>query len=363
MAPTKIPALQNSTVRDSVMPQGKDDLAVLALAALASSSPNMAVSTTGGQEQSNLPQPSATSPMAQYDVPFPLYSYLSHVPSTTLVNPALMLPIGATTMFQNVSGPLLRFTSTAASVTSTATTARTGATSASTSPSSPSSPTSPLASHQSPMLLSNHGNFMVDGNAPAANSTACGQPTLMSAIKPSSPTSPTSMMTISQVESATTKPHFACTFPGCDRVMTSKFSLKRHLRRHSDNKAFPCTVCKRKFSDSTALRRHKRIHTGEKPYRCRWHGCGKSFSDGSNVKRHEATHVKKGAQPFRCFAPDCVSRFSRRASLKLHLLTIHKYGRDDRIVYECLSQKPCPSDEGFLDTSLPLLRPADDTTA
>ena len=62
-------------------------------------------------------------------------------------------------------------------------------------------------------------------------------------------------------------PHYKCTHSSCGQVLKSRFSLKRHMKKHTGEKNHNCPFknCHRKFSETTALKRHARIHTGEKP--------------------------------------------------------------------------------------------------
>lgn len=63
-----------------------------------------------------------------------------------------------------------------------------------------------------------------------------------------------------------------------------------HLRVHTQEKTYKCTICPSAFCDSSTLKKHLRTHTGEKPYACTF--CEKKFSQSGNLKRHLTVHEK-----------------------------------------------------------------------
>ncbi|XP_017138496.1 uncharacterized protein LOC108153190 isoform X1 [Drosophila miranda] len=54
----------------------------------------------------------------------------------------------------------------------------------------------------------------------------------------------------------------------CQRVFSSKSSLKLHLRSHQANKRFQCDTCEYEASDHNAFRRHLATHRDRKRYAC-----------------------------------------------------------------------------------------------
>ena len=53
---------------------------------------------------------------------------------------------------------------------------------------------------------------------------------------------------------------------------------------------YRCDVCWKRFSRPSSLKQHMRAHTGEKPFVCTVPGCDKKFSILSNLKRHYRIH-------------------------------------------------------------------------
>ena len=116
---------------------------------------------------------------------------------------------------------------------------------------------------------------------------------------------------------------FFCTFPNCGLEFKSKFSLKRHFKRHNGVKPFACNApnCDKQFAEKSTLIRHMRVHSGERPYTCTFEGCNRSFADRTNIRRHEMTHT--GERPYDCPDPSCSRGFFRKKHLYKHVVSNH----------------------------------------
>ncbi|XP_061663931.1 uncharacterized protein LOC133493940 [Syngnathoides biaculeatus] len=121
------------------------------------------------------------------------------------------------------------------------------------------------------------------------------------------------MRNFKHMKKHTAEQPFSCSV--CGQRFTQKGDLKRHTRTHTGEKRFSCTVCDQRFTQKGNLKIHTRTHTGEKPFSCSV--CGQRFIQKGDLKRHTRTHT--GEKPFSCSV--CGQRFSRKGHLKVHTRT------------------------------------------
>ncbi|XP_053954620.1 transcriptional repressor CTCF [Anastrepha ludens] len=120
------------------------------------------------------------------------------------------------------------------------------------------------------------------------------------------------------------KPHGCLS---CESRFTTAGDLARHVRyKHTHEKRHKCTECDYATVEMSKLRRHMRAHTGERPYQCPH--CTYASPDSFKLKRHLRIHT--GEKPYECDI--CQSRFTQSNSLKSHKL-IHSV--DDKPVFQC----------------------------
>ncbi|KDQ10409.1 hypothetical protein BOTBODRAFT_36314 [Botryobasidium botryosum FD-172 SS1] len=87
---------------------------------------------------------------------------------------------------------------------------------------------------------------------------------------------------------------YPCNWPGCTKICTQKINLKQHMRTHTKERPYVCTVCGRDFGAQTTLNNH----IGAEHYKLRYF----------------------------CPSIGCEARYTRRATFRSHFL--RKHGTD-----------------------------------
>jgi len=83
---------------------------------------------------------------------------------------------------------------------------------------------------------------------------------------------------------------FICDIFGCEAAFKTKFSLKRHYKKHYTKKSLACRYCTKHFNLLQYLEEHEHTHTGLKPYECNL--CSMKFRQRGKLSHHKRScHV------------------------------------------------------------------------
>lgn len=83
---------------------------------------------------------------------------------------------------------------------------------------------------------------------------------------------------------------FMCRKLNCNKVYTTRFSLRRHLVTHMKERKFGCPKCPKRFALAQYLKEHSLIHDQQKPFLCDFPGCNISFRQAGKLSLHRKTY-------------------------------------------------------------------------
>ncbi|XP_071785086.1 uncharacterized protein [Asterias amurensis] len=130
----------------------------------------------------------------------------------------------------------------------------------------------------------------------------------------------------------------SCTETGCTYKFKYKIELVAHMRTHSKEKPFLCTVCGYSGSSKQALTRHFRKHTGDKPFKCDFPDCFYEGRVSTHLTRHKRLHT--GEKPYKC--PYCNYRANTHENVRKHIRNTKKHA--GLSVYMCKFCKDMQTD-------------------
>ena len=115
----------------------------------------------------------------------------------------------------------------------------------------------------------------------------------------------------------------------CDYTNKNRYEMKVHvIRKHTNDYAFECEVCGKKYKIKGDLTNHIRFQHREQPIMC--DVCGKTCGNSNSLYVHQKfAHYKA---EFEC--PICHRRMVSQANLDEHVLKQHEQ-REDAVCEEC----------------------------
>lgn len=116
---------------------------------------------------------------------------------------------------------------------------------------------------------------------------------------------------------------------GCEKRFKSKGDLTKHMLTHSEQeRTFACEQCSKSFHHKHVLKRHMADMHGVDVV---WHpcieeGCGKRFKQAGQLINHRLYKHDIGVEWIHCTQEGCSSKFKRNNELTAHLAHRHNIG-------------------------------------
>ncbi|XP_017102104.2 zinc finger protein 2 isoform X1 [Drosophila bipectinata] len=119
----------------------------------------------------------------------------------------------------------------------------------------------------------------------------------------------------------------------CHKSYASQYSLRWHLKTHTDGLIYKCGRCEKSFNDPAKLKRHEMSHE-KRPLQC--DVCLKGFYQRTRLKEHELIHT--GERPYWCEICNVNFRYKynmkTHANTKMHQDNLHKKKSISELVVE-----------------------------
>ena len=117
----------------------------------------------------------------------------------------------------------------------------------------------------------------------------------------------------------------------CRKTFSRPSDLKLHMRSHSNEKLYGCSLCKSQFKHLGGLKSHMISHSQEMPYTC--DVCEIGFKRGQTLKKHQIIHTERDKN-YTCEM--CDKKFFDLTNLQQH-----------KKLHDSETPLPCPKCEKF----------------
>ena len=109
--------------------------------------------------------------------------------------------------------------------------------------------------------------------------------------------------------------NYSCDECGKSEVSPAALAVHKRNKHMAGEHMATCQVCGQVCHNKYTLTRHMTRHTDERKFFCPWEGCGKKFRMAEVLKCHEKLHI--GIKDYQC--PMCPKQFMQQQQLTYHI--------------------------------------------